>query len=186
MPKFGPGTLIFGSTGSEFDVSCAVNSLTISPSKNQGDSRTMLCGTVKPGATTYEYALSGNLDIDSDDPAGFFRFTQENAGTQTPFVFVPNTPSETAASGVVVVDPLEFGGDEYGADMASDIEFSLVGAPTYTYPAEAGGDAFARTVTNGGSKAGTVSKDTAAALAKLRKSVGVAEPSAEPAEVPEK
>lgn len=177
MPKFGPGTLVFGATGSEFDVSCAVNSMSIEVSKDVGDPRTMLCGTVKPGATTYSWDLNGNLDIDSQDPEGFFRFSQDHAGEQVPFVFVPNTPTETSASGVVVVDPLNFGGDEYGTDMNSDIEFAVVGQPEYTYPdvAPAGFNAFAASV-EVGTKAGTVSKDTAAALAKLRKTYKIADP----------
>lgn len=170
MPKFGPGTLVFGEAGTEFEQSCNVNSLTIEATKNQGDSRTMLCGTQKPGSITYEYAMNGNLDIDSEDPEGFFAFTQANAGAQTPFVFVPNTPTETAASGVVIVDPMNFGGDEYGEDMNSDIEFTLVGQPSYTYPeAPAALSAGALgTVTHGNRKAGTVTKETAAALTKLQ------------------
>lgn len=180
MPKFGPGTLTFGATGSELDVSCNVNSLTIETTKNQGDSRTMLCGTVKPGAITYEYAMNGNLDLDSELSDGFFAFSQDNAGEQVPFIFVPNTPSETSAAGVVVIDPLSFGGDEYGADMASDIAFTVVGKPEYTYPAAAPeGFAAASAVTHGNRKAGSVTPETAAALAKLRKKAATAAPAKE-------
>lgn len=171
MPKFGPGTLVFGAEGSEFDISCSVNSLTIETSKNQGDSKTMLCGTTKPGSITYEYAMNGNLDIDSEDPEGFFRFTQEHAGEQTPFVFTPNTPTETSAAGVVIVDPLSFGGDEYGADMSSDIEFTVVGQPTYTYPTETPAVVAAlggATVNHGSRKAGSITKETQAALERLQ------------------
>jgi hypothetical protein len=180
MPKFGPGTLTFGAAGSELDVSCNVNSLTIETTKDQGDSRTMLCGTVKPGSITYEYAMNGNLDIDSELSDGFFAFSQANAGEQVPFVFVPNTPSETSASGVVVIDPLSFGGDEYGADMASDIAFTLVGRPEYTYPeTPPAGFAASTLATHGNRKVGTVTDETAAALAKLRKKTGTAEPTKE-------
>lgn len=169
MPKFGPGTLVFGETGSEFDVSCNVNSLSIEASKNQGDSKTMLCGTTKPGAVTYEWELSGNLDIDSGDPEGFFRFTQEHAGEQAPFLFVPNTPTETSAAGVAVIDPLSFGGDEYGADMASDVAYTVVGRPEYTYPAAAPEQlaAGALDVRYGGENVAPVTDATRAAVAKL-------------------
>lgn len=185
MPKFGPGTLTFGAEGSEFDQSCQVNSLAIEVSKDAGDSKTMLCGTVKPGRITYEYAMNGNLDVDSDDPAGFFRFTQEHAGEQTPFVFIPNTAAETSASGVVIVDPLDFGGDEYGTDMSSDIEFTVVGQPAYTYPDEAltlSAGALG-SVTHGNKKAGSISDSTAAALAQLRAKHGLS--SSTPATEPE-
>lgn len=134
MPKYGPGTLQFGETGTEIDVSCQVNSATIEPSKDKADDKTMLCGTVKAGAVTYTYVLTGNLDIDSETADGFFAFCDANAGAEVPFTYTPNTAAETTATGTVVIDPLAFGGEEYGEDMASDFEFDLVGKPTYTYP----------------------------------------------------
>ena len=90
MPKFGPGTLKLGETGAEIDCSCLVNSFTIAMTKDQGDDTTKLCGTVKPGAITYTYAATGNLDIDTDDPAGIFFLSQTNPGSpQTAFHLHP-------------------------------------------------------------------------------------------------
>lgn len=137
MPVFGPGTLQIGAVGSEIDVSCFVNSMRITASKDESDSTTKLCGTVKPGKITYTYSLSGNLDVDSDDPDGLFALSQAAPGTQAPFTFTPNTDAETSASGILVIDPLDFGADEFGDDMTSDLEFTLVGPPTYVYPASA-------------------------------------------------
>lgn len=150
MPKFGPGTLKIGEVGSEIDASCFVNSFTIAMSKDQADDTTKLCGTVKPGAITYTYAATGNLDLDSDDPAGLFALSQANPGAQVPFTFTPSTGDVTSAAGTLILDPMDFGGDTYGEDMASDVEWDLVGPPVYTYPAEAPeGDRFAPTVRNG-------------------------------------
>lgn len=134
MPVFGPGTLKIGETGTEIDVSCQVNSMRITASKDEGDSTTKLCGTVKPGKITYTYSLTGNLDVDSELDDGLFALSQASPGTQVPFTFVPNTAAETAAAGTLVIDPLDFGADEFGDDMTSDIEFTIVGPPTYTYP----------------------------------------------------
>lgn len=134
MPTFGPGTLQIGETGSEIDASCFVNGLRITASKDEGDSTTKLCGTVKPGKITYTYSMTGNLDIDSDNAAGLFALSQAEPGSQQPFTFTPDTETETAASGVLVIDPMDFGADEYGDDMTSDIEWTLVGKPEYTYP----------------------------------------------------
>lgn len=142
MPNLGPGTLTFGETGTEIDASCEVNNLRITVSKDQEDSTTKLCGTTKPGATSYTYALEGNTDTDVEDPDGFFAMSQLAKGTEVPFVFVPNTAAGTQAAGTVVMDPLEFGADEYGATLDSDFEFTLVGEPAYTYggaAVEAGG-----------------------------------------------
>jgi hypothetical protein len=131
----GPGTLNIGLTGTEIDVSCLVNNAVISADKNQGDSTTKLCGTVKVGAVTYDYSLSGNMDTDVADAAGFFALSQQQAGKELAYSFTPSTDAGTEAVGTLIVDPLDFGGDTTGETMTSDFEFSLVGAPTYTFPA---------------------------------------------------
>lgn len=132
--EFGPGTLKFGDVATPIDASCLVNSLRITMSKDEGDSTTKLCGTVKPGKITYTYSMSGNLDTDADDGSGLFALSQAEPGSQVPFEFTPNTEGETKAEGVVIIDPMDFGADEFGDTLASDIEWTLVGAPTYTYP----------------------------------------------------
>ncbi len=151
MPEFGPGTLQIGETGSEIDCSCLVNSFTIAMTKNKADDKTKLCGTVKPGAITYTYAATGNLDVDCDDPTGIFALSQENAGEEVPFTYTPSTAGGTVAAGILILDPMDFGGEEYGADMASDVEWSLVDKPTYTYPEETppARNRFARRVRDG-------------------------------------
>lgn len=130
--KFGPGKFTIGKTGDEIDASCAVNSLRITVDKNEDDGKTMLCGTQKPGRVTYTYALSGNVDTDSELSDGLFALAAANPGSVHPFTYSPNNAG-TSASGNLVVDPLEFGGDEYGEDMNSDLEFTLVGPPIYKF-----------------------------------------------------
>jgi len=129
----GPGTLKFGATATAIDVSCNVNNAVISAEKDEGDSVTKLCGTVVPGAISFTYTLSGNIDTDIGSSTGFFAMTQAQAGAQIPFDFEPNTDTGTSAAGTCVLVPLDFGGDETTATMASDFEFTIVGAPTYTY-----------------------------------------------------
>ena len=130
--KLGPGTLSIGETGTEIDASCLVNNAVIAASKDEGDSTTKLCGTVVPGSISYSYTLGGNVDTDLDDPAGLFALSQSAAGTQVSFTFTPSTEAGTEAAGMLVIDPLDFGGDETGVVMTSDFEFTIVGAPTYT------------------------------------------------------
>ncbi len=132
--KLGPGTLKIGATGTEIDVSCLVNSCTITSDKDQGDSTTKLCGTVVPGGVTYSFSITGNVDTDQDAGAdGLFALSQLAPGTEQDFTFVPNTAEGTEAAGKLVIDPLDFGGDTMGDPMTSDFEFALVGAPTYTW-----------------------------------------------------
>lgn len=134
MPNLGPGTLEVGPTGQEIDISCLVNNVRITMEKDQDDSRTKLCGTVTPGKVTYTFSITGNIDVDSETESGIFAFSQENAGTIQPFTFTPNTAAGTSAAGSLMIDPLDFGADEFGAAMDSDFEWSLVGPPVYTYP----------------------------------------------------
>lgn len=133
MPNLGPGTLTVGPVGSAIDISCQINNARIATEKDQDDSRTKLCGTVTPGKVTYTYNLSGNMDTDTETAAGIFAFSQLNAGSIQDFSFIPHTATGTKAVGKLMIDPLDFGADEFGAPLDSDFEWSLVGAPTYTY-----------------------------------------------------
>lgn len=130
----GPGTLKIGATGSEIDASCLINNAKITVNKDKADDRTMLCGDIKPGAVTYTYTLTGNLDTDVDDGAGLFALSQAEPGSVQGFEFTPNTAVGTMAAGSLTIDPLDFGADESGAPLQSDFEFDLAGAPVYTYP----------------------------------------------------
>lgn len=174
MPTFGPGTLQIGEVGSPIDLSCHVNSARITASKDQGDTTTKLCGTQRPGKITYEYSLTGNVDVDSEDPDGFFALSQAAPGTQQPFTFTPDSATETTATGTVIIDPLDFGGDEFGDDLTSDFEFAMIGPPEYTFPSQAlRQDRFAPLVVNGRGATPTVAGDArvdaAAATAKTAK-----------------
>lgn len=133
MTNLGPGTLKFGQTESQMDVSCLINNVRITASKDQDDPTYKLCGTATPGRIIYTYALEGNMDVDVATESGLFAYSQEHAGEQIAFEFVPNTTAGTSATGTVTIDPLDFGGDDYGAVLDSDFEFSVIGKPTYAY-----------------------------------------------------
>lgn len=174
--KFGPGTFKIGETGAEIDASCAVNSLKITVDKSEDDGKTMLCGTQKPGKVTYAYSLSGNVDTDTEDPDGLFALAAAAPGSVHPFTFTPNTEG-TSAAGQLVIDPLDFGGEEYGEDMNSDLEFTLVGAPVYTYPPAVPGGRpalaeLAPLVVNGKSRAGAAELELEPAEAELEPAGG--------------
>jgi hypothetical protein len=137
MPTLGPGTLKIGPVAEQIDISCQINNARIAMTKDQDDSTTKLCGTVTPGKVTYTYALGGNMDTDTDDPAGIFAYSQAHAGQIVEFQFVPNTAATTGATGQLMIDPLDFGADEFGAPLDSDFEWELVGQPTYAFPTPA-------------------------------------------------
>lgn len=131
--NLGPGELQIGATGTEVDVSCWVNNCRIASDKSADDDRTMLCGDVLAGAVTYTFSLTGNVDTDIDTPDGLFALSQDAAGTQQEFTFTPNSEIGTTATGILTIDPLDFGADEMGQPLQSDFEFAIVGKATYTY-----------------------------------------------------
>lgn len=130
--KLGPGTLTFGEVGTLHDVSCLVNGVTLTPSKDAEDPVVKLCGRTRAGDVTYTWALSGNMDLDIADQAGFLHLTVTAPGTQLPFTFIPAADGPTI-SGEVTIDPLPIGGDEGGKLITADFEFDVVGDPVFTW-----------------------------------------------------
>jgi hypothetical protein len=128
----GPGTLTIGAIGAAIDASCLVNNAQIKTDKSEDDPVYHLCGTATPGKVTYTHSLEGNLDIDPSEATGLFALSWDAMGTQQDFTFTPNTAEGTGATGTIVLDPLDFGADEYGATLNSDFAFTIVGTPTFT------------------------------------------------------
>jgi hypothetical protein len=131
--KLGPGTLTIGVTGTEIDVSCLLNNASLTSEKDEQDSTTKLCGDVRAGSVTYKYTLGGNVDTDIGDASGLFALSQSAPGSEQTFEFTPSTALGTMAAGTLIIDPLDFGADEMGADLTSDFEFTVVGSPDWTY-----------------------------------------------------
>lgn len=135
MTVLGPGTLKIGETGSEIDLSSRVNGATITSSKaSKGGSTTKLDGSSVEATTTFEFTLAGDLDLDDEDgAASFFALSQANPGTAQGFEYTPSTSGGTKATGTLIIEPLDFGGDAYGDALTSKFSFAIVGAPSYTY-----------------------------------------------------
>lgn len=132
--KLGPGTLKIGPTAGLIDVSCNVQNVKIGNSKNTGTTVRYLCGTSVPGASTYDFTLAGQIDTDvaaGDD--GLFAYCWAHPGEEASFEFVPNTEDGTTATGTIILDPFEFGADEFGANLTSPFEFACVGQPVIVF-----------------------------------------------------
>lgn len=135
--KLGPGTLKLGPTTTALDVSCQLTNAVLTPDKDTEDPVTVLCGDTIPGASTYQWKITGTALVDVS-AGGMAQFTWTNQNKIVAFEFVPNTDAAASFSGELVVDPLAIGGDS-GKNMTQDFEWSLVGSPTPTWPpAEAG------------------------------------------------
>jgi hypothetical protein len=132
--KLGPGTLTLGEVGSPIDISCQILHALVEWDKDKDDDVVVLCGETVAGATTYTASITGELFQDVDDPAGILAFSWANKGTETPFSFIPSTDAGTECDGILVIDPIDFGGDEAKKDMKSDFTWSIVGDPNLTIP----------------------------------------------------
>jgi hypothetical protein len=132
--KLGPGTLKIGATGSEIDVSCNVQNAKIANTKNTGTTVRYLCGTSVPGTTTYDFTLTGQFDVDvAEGTAGLFDYAWNHPGETADFTFTPNTDNGATATGQLVLDPFEFGADEFGSNLTSPFSFGIVGKPEIAY-----------------------------------------------------
>jgi hypothetical protein len=132
--KLGPGTLKIGPSATQIDVSCNVVNAKIAATKSTGTTVRYLCGASNPGVTTYDYALSGQSDVDAGADDGLFAYAWNNPGITADFTFTPNTDAAVSATGQLVLDPLDFGADEYGANLSSAFTYATVGQPTITWP----------------------------------------------------
>lgn len=132
--RFGPGTFKLG-TAPGTDYSCSVQSLAVTPEKDQGDPIKLLCGDSVPGSISYSYKLTGTILQDIGTAAGLAKFCWTNAGVSVPFNYVPATSATTAVAGNVILDPVSIGTSdgETGDVLTSDVEFAIVGTPTITW-----------------------------------------------------
>lgn len=136
----GPGTLTLGPTGSSVDFSCEVAGGKVTHTyEDIGESRTMLCGDAKPAARRRVDGLAFDLENDLS-AAGLYQFLITNDLTEVPFVYVPNTVNGAQWAGTILATlPGEVGADEFGAPIASSVEWAGVGTFAFTpsTPAEA-------------------------------------------------
>ena len=133
--RTGPGSLVFGETGTPTDFSAQCTNVRLSPSVNEEDTITVLSGEEIAGDDTVDWVVAGTL-LQSFDKAGLLHYCYENRLTVVPFKFVPNNESaEYGWQGNAKIVPLAVGGD-VKTKNTSDFEFKCIGEPTtYDIPA---------------------------------------------------
>lgn len=138
--KLGPGTLNLGEVGSPLEISCQLTNAVLTPDKDTEESVTVLCGDTIPGASTYQWKLTGTALADLT-AGGIVDYTWTNQNTIVTFTFVPNTAAGASFTGELILDPLAVGGDS-GKNMSADFEWDCVGSPVPTFvPPVAGTEA---------------------------------------------
>jgi len=118
------------------DFSCEVLGAAITHTYEETtESRTRLCGDVLPAKQTRSDGFTASLENDLS-AAGLYAFLQANDLGEVPFSFVPNDVNGAEWTGTVVLTlPGEIGADEFGAPIASEVEWAAVG--TFTFEAAA-------------------------------------------------
>lgn len=130
IKKLGPGSLVFGETGSQLDISCQVTACRFTFDSDKEDDLPTLCGGVIAGAKNYTSKLEATAAQDTEKD-GLIDWTWKNAGKEVPVRFVPHDSETAAVTATVVIDPVEFGGD-VAKRNTSDFEFDTVGMPSFT------------------------------------------------------
>lgn len=122
--ELGPGTLTLG----EADYSCEVLGGSINHAYDEvGSTRTMLCGTERGSRRRQNDTLSLSLENDLS-AAGLYAWLQAANLAPTQFTYTPNTSAGASWSGTIIpLLPSSIGADEYGAPIASDVEWPGVG-----------------------------------------------------------
>lgn len=110
------------------DVSCQVTQCSVEWEADSEDDEPTLCGDVLPGERNYTATLTGTMKQDLS-LGGVIDFTWTNKGTQQAFEFVPANDQGREITGVVIIDPLNVGG-EARTRPSSDFEWACVGEPT--------------------------------------------------------
>jgi hypothetical protein len=127
--KLGPGVLEIGEVGTEVDYAAQITGCTITWDKDKEDDTPVLSGGLLAGDTTYTASLNAEVFQDLGEADGLVEFSWANKGTEVPVTFIPSTAAGRQVTGIVIVDPIDVGGDEAKSRPRSDIEWSFVGEP---------------------------------------------------------
>lgn len=130
VTNLGPGTVTVGAT--PLDFSCEVIGAKITHEYEETtESRTRLCGDEVPASTTRSDGFTAELENDLS-AAGLYAYLQGHDLDTVDFEFTPNTAAGASWTGTVVLRlPSEIGADEFGAPIASSIEWPAVGVFTF-------------------------------------------------------
>lgn len=126
FPKLGPGTLIFGKSGTLKDFTARIKSADVTPEIKDGGGIMLLSGdeTNESDATFGTLSAEFYQDFDLD---GFVAWTWKHAGQVLDFTFIPLTTGGIKVTGKVRVKPAKLGG-EVGKSNTTSLSFPLAEA----------------------------------------------------------
>ena len=123
----GPGTIsVKVGTTSTHDFSGECRSATITHAYEEvGESRKMLDGTTRASGQRRTDGIKASVENDLT-AAGLYKFLLDNDGKLAEVTYTPNTSAgaKWVIAGLPLRLPDELGADEFGATLASDIEWA--------------------------------------------------------------
>ena len=131
--KLGPGSLVFGETGTEKEFASQLRTCSITPETDSEDPIPVLSGEEIDGDETTNWTLSGSV-LDGYTMESLAVWCFQNKGDVLPFEFIPNADVTGAMkwTGEAKIRPIAHGG-EVKTRNENDFEFVIVGEPV---PAE--------------------------------------------------
>lgn len=128
--SLGPGTLKFGSVGSEMEFSSRVLKAEYSPELKKESAVEMLDGSVHQPEGTWEGKISGEFYQEYGSQS-LISWCMKHAGELLPFEFRPRNDSPMIFKGKCVIAPVKVGGDPKKENTTS-FDFECVGKPELT------------------------------------------------------
>lgn len=128
--SLGPGTLKFGSVGSEMEFSSRVLKVEYSPELKKDSPVEMLDGSVHQPEGTWEGKLSGEF-YQEYGSTSLINWCLKHAGELLPFEFRPRNNSPMIFKGMCTILPVKVGGDPKKENTTS-FDFECVGKPEIT------------------------------------------------------
>ncbi|MGP5715680.1 hypothetical protein ACTXO9_07290 [Brachybacterium tyrofermentans] len=125
--KLGPGTLVFGETGTEQEFGSHVTRCEIAPSWNEEDPIPTLSGDQYVDEGTFEGNITGEF-LQEYSIDGLVHWTWQNTGKTLPFKFKPRNDAALEFSGMCVVRAVTVGGDVKTANTA-EFEWRVLELP---------------------------------------------------------
>lgn len=144
----GTVTLTVAGGATPMDFSCEVIGAKVTHEyEDVGQARKMLCGDNRPASKTRQDGFTAEVE-NNLEAGGLYAFIFNNDMSEAQLEFVPNTAAGAKWAGAVVLTlPGEIGADEYGAPIASSVEWTCTQNFTFTPATAAAVVADTKTVT---------------------------------------
>jgi hypothetical protein len=131
---FGPGTVsvkVGAGAAKQFEAECKSAAIT-HEYEDVGENTTYMDGHTHGGSKSRTDGFKASLD-NNLGAAGLYKFLVDNDLSEADLEYTPNTGAGAKWAGKVTLTlPSELGADEYGAVLASDVEWAGVGTFTFT------------------------------------------------------